>query len=113
LGWALCLNQFQSALLQARSCADRAENRYLVIEVADSSLSRDRGIKLRSYARAGIACYWIINLLERCVEVYTRPINQTPEPSYLDKQMITESESVALSIGDPELGHIPVRDLLP
>lgn len=30
----------------------------LVIEVADSSLDRDRGLKLRSYARAGIGAYW-------------------------------------------------------
>ena len=45
----------------------------LVIEVADSSLDRDRGIKLRSYARAGISVYWIVNLIDRQIEVFSAP----------------------------------------
>jgi Uma2 family endonuclease len=44
---------------------------YLVIEVADSSLATDRGRKLRLYARCNIAEYWIVNLADRCIEVYT------------------------------------------
>lgn len=44
----------------------------LVVEVADSSLARDR-IKGRLYARAGIAQYWIVNLRELCVEVFRNP----------------------------------------
>src|SRR5436305_3593125 len=39
----------------------------LVIEVADSTLPGDRADKGRVYARAGIACYWIINLVDRQV----------------------------------------------
>src|SRR5262249_6277291 len=38
-----------------------------IMEVADTSLARDRGEKLRLYARAGIVCYWIINLIDRQV----------------------------------------------
>jgi len=45
----------------------------LVIEVADTSLDDDRGEKLRLYALAGIAEYWIANLIDRCVEVYRDP----------------------------------------
>src|SRR5437764_815669 len=45
-----------------------------VIEVADSSLDRDRGTKQRIYADAGIGQYIIINLFEKTVEVYERPI---------------------------------------
>jgi Uma2 family endonuclease len=45
----------------------------LVIEVAESSLSRDRGLKLRIYAENGVPEYWIVNLVERCIEVYTVP----------------------------------------
>ena len=44
-----------------------------VIEVADSSLNRDRGTKQRIYADAGIAQYVIVNLIEGVVEVYERP----------------------------------------
>lgn len=46
---------------------------HLVIEVAESSLSRDRGIKADLYAEAGIPEYWIVNVPERVVEVYRAP----------------------------------------
>src|SRR4051794_12925617 len=42
----------------------------LIIEAADSSLLRDQRDKTRIYARAGIVCYWIINLVDHRVEVY-------------------------------------------
>ncbi len=45
----------------------------LLVEVADSSLGIDRGRKLRLYAREGVPEYWIINLVDRCVEVRRRP----------------------------------------
>jgi Uma2 family endonuclease len=43
------------------------------IEVADSSLSKDRGLKARLYAEAGVPEYWIVNLRDRVIEVRTRP----------------------------------------
>ena len=45
----------------------------LLIEVSESSLATDRGDKLRAYARAGVAEYWIVNLAERAVEVHREP----------------------------------------
>ncbi|MCS6919472.1 MAG: Uma2 family endonuclease [Fimbriimonadales bacterium] len=45
----------------------------LVIEVADTSLERDRTKKLALYARHQIPEYWIVNLSERVVEVYREP----------------------------------------
>lgn len=45
----------------------------LVIEVSDPSLGKDRGIKKALYAAAGIPEYWIVNLEDRVVEVYTEP----------------------------------------
>jgi Uma2 family endonuclease len=45
----------------------------LLIEVADSSLRKDRGAKLGIYAEAGVPEYWIINLNEMTVEVYSQP----------------------------------------
>ena len=45
----------------------------LVIEVAESSLKFDRLTKGSLYARADIADYWIVNLVDRVVEVYRDP----------------------------------------
>lgn len=45
-----------------------------VIEVADSSLARDRTTKLRIYAAAGIQQYVIVNLVDRRVEVHEEPL---------------------------------------
>lgn len=45
----------------------------LAVEVAQSSLSKDQGIKARIYARNGVPEYWIVNLIDSSVEVYTEP----------------------------------------
>jgi hypothetical protein len=49
---------------------DRA---YLIIEVAESSLARDRGRKARLYAECGVPEYWVVNLQDRRVEVHRAP----------------------------------------
>jgi Uma2 family endonuclease len=54
----------------------RPQDVLLLIEVADSSLEKDRSIKLEGYAQAGIAEYWIINLVDRQIEIYTQPQDQ-------------------------------------
>src|SRR5262249_3912571 len=45
----------------------------LIIEVADTTLDDDRGIKGPLYAENGIAEYWIANIQDRCLEVHRRP----------------------------------------
>jgi Uma2 family endonuclease len=45
----------------------------LIVEVSDSSLALDRTEKASLYARAGIADYWILNLVERVLEVHREP----------------------------------------
>jgi Uma2 family endonuclease len=50
----------------------------LVIEVADSSLEFDRREKAGLYARARIAEYWIVNLVDRVLEVHRDP---APDPA--------------------------------
>lgn len=46
----------------------------LIVEVADSSLSYDRNTKGSLYAKAAIADYWIINVVDRQLEVYRQPV---------------------------------------
>jgi Uma2 family endonuclease len=50
----------------------------LAVEVAESSLAFDRERKGSLYARAGIQDYWIVNLVDRALEVYRDP---EPDPS--------------------------------
>jgi Uma2 family endonuclease len=45
----------------------------LVVEVSDTSLDYDRTKKARVYAQAGIADYWIVNLVEGVLEVHRDP----------------------------------------
>jgi Uma2 family endonuclease len=52
----------------------------LAVEVAESSLAFDRHAKGSLYARAGIADYWIVNLLDRVLEVYRDPAPDTSAP---------------------------------
>ena len=51
----------------------QSEDVLLIIEVSDSSLSYDRGKKVRLYAEAGAADYWVVNLRENCLEVFREP----------------------------------------
>jgi Uma2 family endonuclease len=86
----------------------------VVIEVADSSLDRDRGIKLRSYARAGIPVYVIVNLVERRVELFTSPDPEAkPHPTYRAPRLFHAGESVPLASPRVELSSVAVDALLP
>ena len=51
---------------------------FLVIEISDTTYRKDAGPKLRAYARAGVADYWILNLPARRLELCRRPENPTP-----------------------------------
>ncbi len=90
-----------------------AEDVALVIEVADSTLERDRTTKRRVYARAGIPIYWIINLVGRGLEVYTNPTGQAEEPDYQESQIFADDNTVPLRIDGREIAQIAVRTLLP
>jgi Uma2 family endonuclease len=46
---------------------------YLVVEVAESSLAKDRGQKLRIYATRGDPEYWVVDVVSRYVEIYRDP----------------------------------------
>jgi len=84
----------------------------LVIEVADSSLLRDQRDKTRIYARANIATYWIVNLVDRRVEVYTAPSGPTASPAYQTTQIYQPGDTIPLVL-DAQTYSIPVVDLLP
>ena len=72
-----------------------------IIEVADSSLSRDRGYKLQLYANAGIAMYVIVNLIDRKVKIYQEPIIGAGRFERVERSMSGESFKLPTSSGEP------------
>ena len=80
----------------------------LLVEVSETSLAFDRGRKARLYARHGISDYWIVNLVEGCVEVRREP---DAELGYTAIRIARVGEAIA-PLAIPGV-QIPVSDLLP
>lgn len=85
----------------------------LIVEVADSSLSRDRVTKKRLYARAGILIYWIVNLSENRVEVYSNPDDSSHSATYRHYQSYEQGETLPVVLDGHEIAQIAVREFLP
>ena len=79
----------------------------LVVEVADTTLAKDRRRK-RTYGPAGIPVYWIVNLRDRKVEVYTSP---GPD-GYASRTDYSPAMNVPLVINGATVGEIAVTDIL-
>ncbi len=85
----------------------------LIVEVADASLARDRKLKRRLYARAGVATYWIINLNKRQIEVYTEPVGEAEKADYRVRRDYHADEKIPLLLDGQEVGRLNVNALLP
>ena len=85
----------------------------LALEVADSSLADDRKLKGRIYARAGIPFFWIVNLVDRQVEVYSDSSGPSAEPTYRKRRDYRSGEMIPLILDGAEVGQVAVDDLLP
>jgi Uma2 family endonuclease len=85
----------------------------LVVEVADSSLPLDRGPKARVYARAGIAEYWIVSLIDRTLEVHREPRRHAPRgrARYTAVERLG-ADAIIAPLAAPD-ARIAVADLLP
>lgn len=90
------------------------EKAVLIIEVSDTTLNYDQTRKASLYAKNKIEDYWIVNLKERRLEVYRRPIkdkNAFYGFGYGEIQIFTEKDSVAPLA--KATAKIKVADLLP
>ena len=85
----------------------QAHQVHLVIEVADTSLAYDRTQKARAYASSGIPEYWIVNLIDRRIEVLTVPNSATGR--YDQEIRASEGEQLSLPGGQT----VAVSDILP
>jgi Uma2 family endonuclease len=84
----------------------------LVVEVAESSLDFDRRIKGPLYARNKIPAYWLVNLIDGRIEVYTDPKGGR-SAGYRRRRDYDLDQSVPLVLGNRVVAHLAVRELLP
>lgn len=89
-----------------------AEDVALLVEVSESSLAQDRGIKFRVYARWAIQMYWIVNLIEDVVEVHWDPTGPIESPAHRGRRVFRIGEALPLSVGGQQLEPVPVREIL-
>lgn len=88
------------------------KNAKLIVEISDATLYFDRGTKSNLYAKNKIKDYWILNLKDRRLEVYRRPIkDKRSKYIYSEIQIFTENDEVS-PLAMPK-AKIKVADLLP
>jgi Uma2 family endonuclease len=86
----------------------------LVVEISESSLAFDREHKGGLYARARLEDYWIVNLIDRVLEIYRQPVADAAAPfgwRYATREVRRAQSSVEL-LAVPG-AHVRVADLLP
>ncbi|PSF35991.1 hypothetical protein C7H19_14700 [Aphanothece hegewaldii CCALA 016] len=79
------------------------EDILLLIEVSDSTLKSDQTFKLDLYAEAGISNYWIFNLVDNHLEVYTEPYQENKNKfNYRSKRIYLPNEQIEI----PEFNNL-------
>lgn len=91
----------------------KPENVALIIEVANSTLHRDRTVKKRLYAAAEIPVYWIVNLMDNQIEVYTEPVETGRKATYQQQQIYGMEDEVPVVVDGRSLATIPAQEILP
>ena len=80
----------------------------LVVEVADSTLKRDRTLKKTLYASHLIPNYWLVNLQDQQLEVYT---NHTPN-AYERTEISQPSDRLSLIVNEDISYHLAINEIL-
>jgi Uma2 family endonuclease len=86
----------------------------LIVEIAESSLRVDREYKGSLYARSGLLDYWVLNLINRVLEVYREPIADPVAPfgwRYASRSVVGPHASIA-PLASPD-ALIRIAEMLP
>jgi Uma2 family endonuclease len=99
---------------QLEDYSDHPTTAVLIVEVSESSLDYDRTRKASLYARAGIADYWIVNLVNNQLEVHRDP---RPDPAQhyghgYASVTVLGRQDVVNPLAAPQVS-LAVSDLLP
>ncbi len=79
---------------------------YLIVEVADTTLKKDCGIKAIAYAQAGIADYWVLDINAKQLHVFRNP----SQDGYQVHEVLSEDGSLSL-LAFPTV-NVTVREML-
>jgi Uma2 family endonuclease len=99
---------------RSHQTASNPTSALLVVEVSETTLAYDRGRKASLYAAAGIADYWIVNLVHRQLEVHRDPVPDDTQPfgfRYASRSVV-DAAGQASPLAAPQ-ASIAVADLLP
>ncbi|MCL1475170.1 Uma2 family endonuclease [Argonema antarcticum] len=80
---------------------------FLLVEISDTTLERDRKQKAAAYARAGIADYWILDVNTRQVRVFREIVNETYQ-----QETILQEEATLFMLAFPEI-EVQIARLFP
>ncbi len=83
----------------------------LIVELSVSSLKFDKGTKLAAYASAGMPVYWVLDLVDNLVLVYSEPI--AAESRYASMATFKPGDSFPLILDGVQVALISTSDLLP
>ncbi|MGK7928818.1 MAG: Uma2 family endonuclease [Spirulina sp.] len=80
---------------------------YAIVEIADTTLRRDCGLKAREYANSGIRDYWVLDVVNRQLHLFREPTSE----GYASKSILSENDAVS-PLQFPE-SRIEIREILP
>ncbi|MBN9117730.1 MAG: Uma2 family endonuclease [Planctomycetes bacterium] len=83
----------------------------LVVEVSSSSLRVDRTGKGRIYAHNGIPVYWVVNVVDKVIEVYTQPTDTSPAAAYATRNDYPVGTAAPVVLDGNTVGTITVAEV--
>ncbi len=84
----------------------------VAIEVSDSSLAIDRDDKGSIYAANSIPVYWVVNVVDKVIEVYTQPTGTGDTAAYGQRNDYAVGTAVPVVLDGSIVGTIAVADVM-
>ena len=91
----------------------QAENLVLVVEVSHSTYRKDRGPMWGLYAEAGVPVYWVVNISQKQIEVYSDPAGKGRAAEYRRAETFAAGAEAPVVIAGVEVGKVAVNEILP
>lgn len=76
---------------------DRADEVYLIVKIADTTIDRDLSTKANLYAVAGITDYWVFNITSQQLHIF-----QDPQPNGYQRQLILLGQQSVSPLAFPD-----------